>query len=75
MVSIDAFEKDKLESDSKVPILCVHDVYSYPTTEVELTCGFWQRRAQVALAPLTLLLIAYGIARGLQNLGVDLGCR
>ena len=41
-----------LNSEQKVPVLCVHgDVCSYPTAYVELGADGWKQWAQVVVAP------------------------
>lgn len=42
----------KLDSEQKVPVLCVHgDVCSYPTAYVELGADEWKKWTQVVVAP------------------------
>lgn len=52
MVAAHVVERAKVDPDHKVPVLCVHgDVCSYPTAEVHLVVGPWEKKTRVAVAP------------------------
>lgn len=52
MVAAGVVKGVDIDSEQKVPVLCVHgDMCSYPTAYVELGADGWKQWAQVVVAP------------------------